>query len=292
MDPRVILRDSTVCILFLQTHLETDEEIKRDLKRIGSRTRGKEKNDCNWWPLSLKGRHLMEQIQHSLFFLSLSFFLSVVGCRSNSTWSEGLVWACRDTKCLSVNKHTDQSHSQTSRVLSSSLSLGIPFPPPSVCEVFSSFSFRFCLSQHGHLYVCIAFSSHSISDNHSKKKHQIFEVVPMVVIWTENYRRSLIISISSRCLLSSPGGTCWFDFKRLLARFPEQEVFWTYKNKMRTNSHWSFWTFKNKMHTNSQWRRPEVLPTTVMKEVKGDWSPPWHGNTLRIGDKSQNPSGL
>ncbi len=30
-------------------------------------------------------------------------------CRSSSAWTEGLPRACRDTKCLSANKHTDQS---------------------------------------------------------------------------------------------------------------------------------------------------------------------------------------
>jgi hypothetical protein len=30
-------------------------------------------------------------------------------CRSSSTCTEDLTRACRDTKCLSVNKHTDQS---------------------------------------------------------------------------------------------------------------------------------------------------------------------------------------
>ena len=29
--------------------------------------------------------------------------------RSSSAWKEGLVRVCRDTKCLSANKHTDQS---------------------------------------------------------------------------------------------------------------------------------------------------------------------------------------
>ncbi len=32
-------------------------------------------------------------------------------CRSRSAWTEGLTRACRDTECLSANKHTDQSKS-------------------------------------------------------------------------------------------------------------------------------------------------------------------------------------
>ncbi len=50
---------------------------------------------------------LREQIQH-FFFFSISINLSAV-CRSNSAWNEDLVRTCRDTKCLSANKHTDQS---------------------------------------------------------------------------------------------------------------------------------------------------------------------------------------
>ncbi len=61
------------------------------------------------------------QARHSLFWVSLSETprphitqwthqsnLSSV-YRSSSSWTEGLTRACRDTKCLSVNKHTDQS---------------------------------------------------------------------------------------------------------------------------------------------------------------------------------------
>ncbi len=38
-----------------------------------------------------------------------AFSVKPAVCRSNSAWNEDLVWACRDTKCLSANKHTDQS---------------------------------------------------------------------------------------------------------------------------------------------------------------------------------------
>ena len=47
-------------------------------------------------------------------FLSLSFYLSTVVCRSSSGWTEGLVRACRDSKCLSATKHTDQLKHVTS----------------------------------------------------------------------------------------------------------------------------------------------------------------------------------
>ena len=53
------------------------------------------------------GGRLREQIQH--FFLLFSINSSAAVHRSSSAWKEGLVRACRDTKCLSANKHTDQS---------------------------------------------------------------------------------------------------------------------------------------------------------------------------------------
>ena len=57
---------------------------------------------------SFKGRRLREQIQHFFFFSSL-LHLSVVVYRSSSVCTEDIVRSCRDTKCLIVNKYTDQS---------------------------------------------------------------------------------------------------------------------------------------------------------------------------------------
>ena len=83
----------------------------------------------------------------TFLFLCLFFNLSVAVCRSSSDWNEGLVWACRDTKCLSVNKHTDQSIndrlvSLTHTTHSSSLTpqLLLSLGHPSVSESWSEWS--------------------------------------------------------------------------------------------------------------------------------------------------------
>ena len=70
-------------------------------------SRGK-KNDCK---VSLIRETFKGTNTTFSFFLSLSSHLSDV-CTSSSAWTEGLTRACRDTKCLSANKHTDQSNSQ------------------------------------------------------------------------------------------------------------------------------------------------------------------------------------
>ncbi len=53
----------------------------------------------------------MNKYNISFFFISVN--LSATVCRSSSAWKEGLARACRDTKCLSVDKHTDQSRPKT-----------------------------------------------------------------------------------------------------------------------------------------------------------------------------------
>jgi hypothetical protein len=52
---------------------------------------------------------------------------------------------------ISSKTHTHPSHSQTSRLLSSSLSLGVPVPRTTQCVDFSSFVFS--LSSHRHSYT-------------------------------------------------------------------------------------------------------------------------------------------
>jgi hypothetical protein len=65
------------------------------------------KKDCK---TSLSRKTFKGTIITFLFFLIHLFYnLSVVVCRSSSVWNECLVRACRDTKCLSGNKHTVQS---------------------------------------------------------------------------------------------------------------------------------------------------------------------------------------
>ena len=67
---------------------------------------GKKKNDCK---ASFLRRTFKGTNTTFLFFFSISINLSASVCRSNSCWNEGLVRTCTDTKCLSDNKHTDQS---------------------------------------------------------------------------------------------------------------------------------------------------------------------------------------
>ena len=49
-------------------------------------------------------RRLLQSARYSRIFC-----ISDVVCRSSSACTEVLVRACRDTECLSANKHTDQS---------------------------------------------------------------------------------------------------------------------------------------------------------------------------------------
>ncbi len=59
--------------------------------------------------------------------------------------------------------HTHPSHSETSRLLTSSLSLGVPVTrQPSVCETSRFPIFRFSLSSYWHLFVGHVFNSHFI----------------------------------------------------------------------------------------------------------------------------------
>ncbi len=63
------------------------------------------KNDCKASLL----RKTFKGTNKTLFFFFISVNLSDTVCRSDSALNEDLVRTCRDTKCLSANKHTDQS---------------------------------------------------------------------------------------------------------------------------------------------------------------------------------------
>ena len=70
-------------------------------------SRAKKKNDCKASLLRRTFKGTNTTFLSSFFSISINS--SAVVRRSSSAWNEGLVRACRDTKCLSDNKHTDQS---------------------------------------------------------------------------------------------------------------------------------------------------------------------------------------
>ena len=59
--------------------------------------------------------------------------------------------------------HTHPSHSQTSRLLTSSLSLGVPVPHTTQCIRIDPSALAFSLSLHRHLHIIILFSSRFVS---------------------------------------------------------------------------------------------------------------------------------
>jgi hypothetical protein len=66
-----------------------------------------------------------------------------------------------DCTTISSRTHTHPSHSQTSRLLNSSLSLGVPVPRSSQCirGVCRFLRFSFSLSSHRHSYTGLVFRS-------------------------------------------------------------------------------------------------------------------------------------
>ena len=63
---------------------------------------------------------------------------------------------------ITSQSHTHPSHSQTSRLLTSSLSLGVPVPRPTQCRRVNSLVLVCSLSSHRHSYISFVFKSRFI----------------------------------------------------------------------------------------------------------------------------------
>ena len=134
------LHGEFVCLLFLQTHWETDRF------------------------LTTLGVHLAQTNFHFHHVVFSSQFKSKVGHILTKTVSLRINLNIDGTP-ISFGSHTHPPHSQNSRLLTSSLSLGCsgsPWSPVYVRRVDPSV-LAFSLSFHRHLHICTPFNSHFIS---------------------------------------------------------------------------------------------------------------------------------
>jgi hypothetical protein len=95
---------------------------------------------------------------------------------NKTTW-EGSRLNTHDTP-LASRSHSHPSHSQTSLLLVSSLSLGVPVPHTTQCNTLypsraDPSVLAFSLSLHRHPYICILFSSRFIYSSLKKKSRDV-----------------------------------------------------------------------------------------------------------------------
>jgi hypothetical protein len=63
-----------------------------------------------WWLFVFSRKaHITSECDTLTFMRLIQIWNQSAVCRSSSAWTEGLTRACRDTKCLSANKHIDQA---------------------------------------------------------------------------------------------------------------------------------------------------------------------------------------
>ena len=116
------LHSEFVRLLFLQTHRETDRFFAASGVQLA-------------------------QTQRGMFHFQRAAFSAQIKVKVGSTLAKAAALRVNlnvDGVPITSKTHTHTSHSQTSRLLTSSLSLGVPVPQqPSVCEAcrFLSFSF-------------------------------------------------------------------------------------------------------------------------------------------------------
>jgi hypothetical protein len=128
-----------VRLLFLQTHRETDRFFAASGVQLAQQNCGLFHFRCTTFSVTLKAK---------------------VGCTLAKV-SDLRINLNVDGSLITSKTHTHPSHSQTSRLLTSSLSLGVPVPREnpeySRCVDFSSLVFS--LLSHRHSYIGLVFRS-------------------------------------------------------------------------------------------------------------------------------------